>query len=123
MTHSSKLRAVPGPEIDARLYYPPMVIRLVAKIFAVNVRDLLRQDRRKHVSEARSAAYFLLRRHTRMSFPELARALGKKDHSSAMHGVQACVSRMETDDWFRHRLSNVELALEGTRIGETGSAA
>lgn len=59
----------------------------VAAFFGISPADLHSTRRTKTVSAARSAAMFLARRHTRMSFPEIGRAMGK-NHSSAILAVQ-----------------------------------
>ena len=63
----------------------------VAAYFGITPADIHSTRRTRTVSAARMMAMFLARRHTQMSFPEIARAMGK-NHSSA---VLAC-QRMES---------------------------
>ncbi len=60
---------------------------VVATYFGVTPADLHSTRRTKTVSSARMVAMFLARKHTTMSYPEIARHMGK-NHSSVVLGVQ-----------------------------------
>ncbi|MBN1553272.1 MAG: chromosomal replication initiator protein DnaA [Phycisphaerae bacterium] len=60
---------------------------VVATFFGVTPADLHSSRRTRTVSTARMIAMYLARRHTRMSFPEIGRFMGK-NHSSAVLAVQ-----------------------------------
>ena len=55
--------------------------------FGITPADLHSSRRTRTVSAARMVAMFLARRHTQMSFPEIARFMGK-NHSSVILAVQ-----------------------------------
>ena len=59
----------------------------VATFFGVTPADIHSSRRTRTVSAARTIAMFLARRHTRMSFPEIGRHMGK-NHSSVVLAVQ-----------------------------------
>jgi chromosomal replication initiator protein len=59
----------------------------VATFFGMTPADIHSSRRTRTVSAARTVAMFLARRHTRMSFPEIGRHMGK-NHSSVVLGVQ-----------------------------------
>ena len=58
-----------------------------AAFFGITPADIHSSRRTKTVSVARMVAMFLARRHTRMSYPEIGRFMGK-NHSSAVLAVQ-----------------------------------
>ena len=60
---------------------------VVAAYFGITPADIHSTRRTRTVSAARMVAMFLARRHTRMSYPEIARYMGK-NHSSAVLAVQ-----------------------------------
>lgn len=60
---------------------------VVAAFFGITPADLHSSRRTHAVSLARAIAMYLARRHTRMSFPEIGRFMGK-NHSSAVLAVQ-----------------------------------
>ena len=61
--------------------------QLVAAYFGLSPMDLQSPRRNKLVSLARSLAMYLARQHTRMSYPELGRAFGRRSHASV---ISAC---------------------------------
>lgn len=67
-----------------------------AAFFGITPADMHSTRRTHTVSLARSVAMFLARRNTRMSFPEIGRAMGK-NHSSAVLAIQR-VEHMMTQD-------------------------
>jgi chromosomal replication initiator protein len=65
----------------------------VAAFFGVTPADLHSSRRTRTVSNARMLAMFLARRHTSMSYPEIARAMGK-NHSTVVLAVQRMEKRL-----------------------------
>jgi chromosomal replication initiator protein len=64
------------------------IITCVAEHFAIDESALLGRGREKVVSMARAVAMYLARQHTGMSFPEIGRAIGNKNHSTAIAACQ-----------------------------------
>jgi len=85
------------------------VLDVVAESYSITVYELCGRDRHKCVAEARLVAYWLLRSSTRFSFPEIARAIGNRDHTTVIQGVKSCQRRRDSDAWFR---SNTDAMLE-----------
>jgi len=72
------------------------IIAAVAEHFAVPPSAILGSGREKMVSLARSICMYLARRHTGMSFPEIGRALGNKNHSTVIAACQRVETQMQT---------------------------
>jgi chromosomal replication initiator protein len=70
---------------------------VVATFFGVTPADLHSSRRTRTVSAARMIAMHLARRHTRMSFPEIGRFMGK-NHSSAVLAVQRMENLLARDE-------------------------
>lgn len=60
------------------------IIDFVCAHYGVTPDELMARDRHKSVVEARQIAIWLCRRRLRMSFPELGRAFGNRDHTTCM---------------------------------------
>jgi chromosomal replication initiator protein len=67
---------------------PERILAAVAEHFAVPPEALLGSGREKLVSAARAVAMYLARQHTGMSYPEIGRALGGKNHSTVIAACQ-----------------------------------
>jgi len=63
-------------------------VACVAEHFAITEAQLMGSGREKVVSAARAVAMYLARQHTGMSFPEIGRALGGKNHSTVIAACQ-----------------------------------
>jgi hypothetical protein len=74
------------------------VVRLVAKEYDLEPEALLSSLREKGPSEARQIACLLLRKTTVMSFPELGRAFGGRDHTTIISAVKTAEKRIATDE-------------------------
>lgn len=71
--------------------------RIVAAHFGVT-RDALRSSSRdRTVTHARGFVMYLVRKHTRMSFPEIGRALGHRQHSSVLMAVRRIQTLLDRD--------------------------
>ena len=68
------------------------IIAAVAEHFGVETAAMLGAGREKTVAMARAVAMHLARQHTGMSYPEIGRALGGKNHSTVM----AACTRVKT---------------------------
>lgn len=73
------------------------VIGVVCAHFRVEPEDVLSARRKQEIVLARQVAMFLARRHLGMSYPELGRAFGGKDHSTVLYGCRK-VEQLQRDD-------------------------
>jgi hypothetical protein len=64
------------------------VLDVVARVSGVPVGDLLGAGRTRHVSAARQVAMYALREVRGFSYPAIGQALGGRDHTTAMHGIE-----------------------------------
>lgn len=62
--------------------------------YGVTAHDVLGPWRQKDVKLARQEVMWRLRKETKMSFPQIGRFVGGRDHTTAMHGYQAHEARL-----------------------------
>lgn len=84
-----------SPAIPARGADVNEILRCVAGSYLVSVHHLVSKDRHRSVAEARQVTAWLMRRLTTMSFPEIGRALGNRDHTTIMSNVKRTEARRE----------------------------
>jgi hypothetical protein len=63
--------------------------------FNQNIADVLGPSRKREVMEARHAVMWLLHRETDLNYSEIARLLGRQDHTTAKHGIQRIENGVE----------------------------
>jgi len=76
---------------------PKSVIDKTAKFFGVSIEDVMSPKRDMDIVVPRQVSMFLLRNELHLSFPRIARELGRKDHTTAIHSVDK-VERVLTSD-------------------------
>ncbi|MBO6553233.1 MAG: hypothetical protein JJ926_03935 [Roseitalea sp.] len=75
----------------------PVIRATVAQHFGFSEREVMSAVRQKDLVRARHVGCALARRLTLHGFPEIARAFGYGDHTSAMHGVKKIEMQAEVD--------------------------
>jgi chromosomal replication initiator protein len=76
---------------------PDQVIEEVCSHFGVTRSDLLSAGRRHKLVFARQVGMFLCRTHLGLSFPELGRIFGGRDHSTALYSCKK-IEELQRDD-------------------------
>lgn len=64
------------------------IARAVAKAHGVSFNDLVSHRREHHLVRARQHAMWELAQHTKLSYPQIGRILGDRDHSTVIHGIK-----------------------------------
>lgn len=84
---------------------PESVLNSVCGYFGVELKDLLSGRRQRTISLARSIAMYLVRKTSKMSFPEIAVKMGKRNHStviSACRRIERAAAKSERLSWSSH---------------------
>lgn len=87
---------------------PKQVIERTAKHFQVSVDDILGPKRDKDIVVPRQVAMYMLRSELHLSFPKIARELGRKDHTTAIHSVEKIEREASNDPNIKSAISNIK---------------
>lgn len=87
---------------------PDLIIRETCKYFHLPAEDLLGRKRNKEVVRPRQVAMYLLRHEGSMSFPEIGREMGGKDHTTIMHGCKKVEAEMSQDPRLKEDISTIK---------------
>jgi chromosomal replication initiator protein len=71
------------------------IIREVAKDHGLTVPELLGPSRRRKYAWPRQEAMLRMREETELSYPQIARLLRRKDHTTIWHGERAARQRIK----------------------------
>jgi len=85
--------------------------RAVCNHFRLSTAELLSKDRHKSVAFARQVAMYLCRQRLKCSYPELGRAFGNRDHTTAMSAVKRVEGLRSTDPQVNAHLEAIEQKL------------
>ena len=106
-------RAALGPMIEqpSRHLTVEVIQRVTAQHYGLRVTDLKGAKRHRGVVVPRMVAVWLTRKHTQASFPEIGRAFGGRDHSTAIHACQKIDWLLQTDAAVQSAIQAIETGL------------
>jgi chromosomal replication initiator protein len=70
--------------------------------------DILGPKRDKDIVVPRQIAMYMLRSELHLSFPKIARELGRKDHTTAIHSVEKIEKESRVDASMRLAISEIK---------------
>ncbi len=83
------------------------IVEKTAKYFSVRLSDIVGPKRDREVVVPRQIAMYLLRNELHMSFPKVARELGRKDHTTAIHSVSKIEQTIAVDSNLRQQVNEI----------------
>lgn len=83
------------------------IIRLVADAFGVTYLDIISQRRSAKIVLPRQIAFYIMRKHTTMSFPMIGGFVGGRDHTTVLHGVAKMEDRLQHDAMLRQVVDTI----------------
>lgn len=84
------------------------IIERTARHFQVPMEDILGPKRDKDIVVPRQVAMYMLRSELHLSFPKIARELGRKDHTTAIHSVEKIEKESRLDASLRTAISEIK---------------
>ena len=87
------------------------ILGSVARGFNLRAEDILGARRRPDLVLARQVAMYLCRRTLGLSYPELGRAFGGRDHSTVIHAVKKIRKLLDTDKVVHNLVTELENAV------------
>lgn len=87
------------------------ILSSVARNFNLRIEDLLGARRRPDFVLARQVAMYICRRKLGLSYPELGRAFGGRDHSTVIHAVKKIHKLLNTDKVMHNLVTEMENAV------------
>ena len=87
------------------------VLDCVGKYFKLPVKEIVSASRKKEPATARQVAMYLTQKHTKLSSTQIGRRIGKRDHSTVLHSINAIERRLNVDKKFRMEVEDIERAI------------
>ena len=84
------------------------IIERCARHYQVSVEDIVGPKRDKDIVVPRQVAMYMLRSELHLSFPKIARELGRKDHTTAIHSVEKIEKEQRIDPDVRSALAEIK---------------
>ena len=84
------------------------VIDKTARYFQIDPKDICSPKRDRHIVVPRQIAMYLLRNELKLSFPIIAKELGRKDHTTAMHSVNKITRESKLNITIREQINDIQ---------------
>ncbi len=92
---------------------PQKLISLVASEWQTSVEALIGRDRSQNIAEPRQVAMYMLRQETNASLPQIGEALGGRDHTTVMHGIQKITNDIQIKKDMERKVNRIKQQLYG----------
>ena len=84
------------------------IIERTARHFQIPIEDIVGPKRDKDIVVPRQIAMYMLRSELHLSFPKIARELGRKDHTTAIHSVEKIEREARIDTSIRDAINEIK---------------
>ncbi|NOT39941.1 MAG: hypothetical protein HOP13_05560 [Alphaproteobacteria bacterium] len=105
------------PAITAKRVTVDMVKRQVAERYGVSQTDLESKSRKREVVRPRQIVMYIARQLTDQSFPQIARRLGPRDHSTILHGDRLIARMVAEDSAFAAEMEALKRSIRDSNPG------
>ena len=102
-----------APAPRRRIPAPEQIIDAVADYYGLPPQKLAGQARDRHLVHARHVAMYLLRHDGMRPLTEIGKLLGKRDHTTVMHGTEKIERSLPTDPELRSELAAIRAQVTG----------
>lgn len=87
---------------------PSFIIEVVAEHFGVSPEDIASRKRTAELVQPRQIVMYLCRQLTQASLQNIAKAIGKKDHTTVLHGIEKITEKMENDEELKNKVDIIK---------------
>jgi len=96
-----------------RGFTPRQIVEKVANFYDLSVNEILGTKRDKEIVLPRQISMYLMREELQLSYPKIARELGKKDHTTAIHSCDKIEKELDHNEVLRHEIGLIRERLYG----------
>lgn len=104
----SPVPAISIPCVKQRRATFDEILHRVCTEFSVREAELLGERRLRRIARPRQVLMYLTYWNTNLSYPEIGRRLGKKNHTTVLSGVKKVKTLREEDEAFDARIKKIE---------------
>jgi len=87
---------------------PQQIVERTARHFQIPMEEIMGPKRDKDIVVPRQIAMYMLRSELHLSFPKIARELGRKDHTTAIHSVEKIEKESALDADVRSAINDIK---------------
>jgi len=99
--------------VPQKLVKPKEVLSTIANFFNLRLSEITGPQRNKKIVLPRQITMYLLRNDLKMSFMDIGRLLGDRDHTTVMHGVEKITQLLPSSEDLRVNIMGIRKKLYG----------
>ncbi len=88
------------------------ILSAVCQHYGVKQKDVLSKSRKQAIAQARQLAMYLCHKYTDLSYSQIGRQIGRRDHSTVLYSCDQAARRISIDKNFRHEVEGLESVLK-----------
>ncbi|MGN0385227.1 MAG: chromosomal replication initiator protein DnaA [Lachnospiraceae bacterium] len=88
-----------------------LIINVVSEHFGIKPEDIISKKRNEEFALPRQIVMYLCRQLTDLSLDNIGKFLGKKDHTTVMHGVDKIADKLKTDEELKNKVDIIKKKL------------
>lgn len=88
------------------------IMQTVSQRYGLKVKDLTSKSRKQNIVQARQLAIYLCHKYTDVSFSQIGRCFGGRDHSTVLYSNEQVSRRITVDKDYRHEVEALEALLQ-----------
>lgn len=96
---------------ELREVTPSLIVDVVAEYFGITPDDIMSKKRNSDLVQARQIVMYLCRDLTATSLNTIAKLLGKKDHTTIIHGVNKITDEIVNNEELNSKIENIKKKL------------
>lgn len=101
------LKDIISPD-SKRQITPKLIVEIVAEHFNISPEDILSKRRNSEYVQPRQICMYLCRHLTEESLQSIGKSLGKKDHTTVIHGIDKITDELKTNEELKNRIENIK---------------
>lgn len=94
-------------EIERNKKLQEVALPLVAEHYNVTVEEMLSKKRTKRLVHPRHTLQYILSKKTTLTYREIARVVGRGDHTVTLNAIRSVEAHLEGDEEFRERMEKL----------------
>lgn len=91
-----------------RTLSPKQVIEKTADFYDIGIDELTGSKRDKEIVLPRQIAMYIMREELHLSYPKIAKEVGRKDHTTIMHGVEKIEKDIDSNERLRQEINLIK---------------
>lgn len=98
--------------LEKKQLTPDDIISAVCRHYGVKRRDLVSKSRKQALVQARQLAMYLSHKYSDITYSQLGRMLGNRDHTTVLYACNQVVRRISADKAYRREVEEIEASLK-----------